>query len=435
MKTLCKVLLMTALILFVSNVNAQKIDVKGKLKDAVNNRANNHVDNAIDKGLDAIENGVKDAVTSDEDSSSETQAEKSNSENSDENSSEEAKPKAQDKQGKVAIQSYTKYDFVPGDKVLFYEDFSQDAIGDFPALWNTDGSGEVKTVNIAPGNWLHMNSEGSVYLPLSEINFPENFICEFDMITTSTEDAQNFECAICFFHAEGTDFDFSSLFPGDNGIHFHMTDFNWSANSYQEGKDNMKEGESSTSPVIKDELNHVIIWVQKSRARIYFNGQKTLDLPTVVYQPVNYNHLRFSLWSTYSVPYVSNIRITTAGADTRSKLLTDGKLVSYGIYFDVNKDAVKPESYGALNDIAKVLKENPDVRVKIVGYTDSDGADAANLDLSKRRAAAVRNELAKTFGIEASRLESDGKGETSPVAPNDTPSNKALNRRVEFIKL
>ena len=255
------------------------------------------------------------------------------------------------------------------------------------------------------------------------------------MITTSTEDAQNFECAICFFHAEGTDFDFSSLFPGDNGIHFHMTDFNWSANSYQEGKDNMKEGESSTSPVIKDELNHVIIWVQKSRARIYFNGQKTLDLPTVVYQPVNYNHLRFSLWSTYSVPYVSNIRITTAGADTRSKLLTDGKLVSYGIYFDVNKDAVKPESYGALNDIAKVLKENPDVRVKIVGYTDSDGADAANLDLSKRRAAAVRNELAKTFGIEASRLESDGKGETSPVAPNDTPSNKALNRRVEFIKL
>jgi len=135
------------------------------------------------------------------------------------------------------------------------------------------------------------------------------------------------------------------------------------------------------------------------------------------------------------VPFVSNIRITTAGADTRSKLLTEGKLVSYGIYFDVNKDIVKPESYGALNDIAKVLKENPDVRVKIVGYTDSDGADAANLDLSKRRAASVRNELVKSFGIEGSRLESDGKGEASPVAPNDTPSNKALNRRVEFIKL
>ena len=82
-----------------------------------------------------------------------------------------------------------------------------------------------------------------------------------------------------------------------------------------------------------------------------------------------------------------------------------------------------------------MLKENPTVRVKIVGHTDSDGADAANLDLSKRRGASVKNELAKNFGIDESRLESDGMGESKPVAPNDTPVNKALNRRVEFIKL
>ena len=119
----------------------------------------------------------------------------------------------------------------------------------------------------------------------------------------------------------------------------------------------------------------------------------------------------------------------------RNKLITEGKLVTYGIYFDVNKDVVKPESYGTLKEIATVLTENPDVRVKIVGHTDSDGADASNLDLSKRRGASVKNELVKTFGIDASRLESDGMGETQPVAPNDTPANKALNRRVEFIKL
>ena len=81
------------------------------------------------------------------------------------------------------------------------------------------------------------------------------------------------------------------------------------------------------------------------------------------------------------------------------------------------------------------MTENPDLRVKIAGHTDADGADASNLDLSKRRGAAVKNELVKTFGIDASRLESDGLGENQPVAPNDTPSNKALNRRVEFIKL
>ena len=116
-------------------------------------------------------------------------------------------------------------------------------------------------------------------------------------------------------------------------------------------------------------------------------------------------------------------------------MITEGKLVTYGIYFDVNKDVVKPESYGTLKEIAAALNENPTVRVKIIGHTDADGDDAKNLDLSKRRADSVKNELAKTFGIDVARFETDGKGETQPVAPNDTPANKALNRRVEFIKL
>jgi OmpA-OmpF porin, OOP family len=121
--------------------------------------------------------------------------------------------------------------------------------------------------------------------------------------------------------------------------------------------------------------------------------------------------------------------------DMRNKLLTDGKLVTYGIYFDTNSDKVKPESYGTLKGIATVLNENPAVKVKIFGHTDSDGNDAANLDLSKRRANAVKVELSKNFAVDASRIETDGKGETAPVAANDNPTNKALNRRVEFIKL
>ena len=88
-----------------------------------------------------------------------------------------------------------------------------------------------------------------------------------------------------------------------------------------------------------------------------------------------------------------------------------------------------------MKSIADVLKENPDVRIKIVGHTDSDGDNAKNLDLSQRRAKSVMNELDKVFGIDASRMETDGMGETKPIAPNDTPSNKALNRRVEFVKL
>jgi outer membrane protein OmpA-like peptidoglycan-associated protein len=132
---------------------------------------------------------------------------------------------------------------------------------------------------------------------------------------------------------------------------------------------------------------------------------------------------------------VTNFRVAAGLPDMRNKLITEGKLITYGINFDVNSAKLKPESYGTLKVIADVLKENPTVKVQIVGHTDSDGSDATNLDLSKRRAASVKAELTKTFGIDAARMETDGKGETKPVAENNSVTNKALNRRVEFIKL
>jgi outer membrane protein OmpA-like peptidoglycan-associated protein len=176
---------------------------------------------------------------------------------------------------------------------------------------------------------------------------------------------------------------------------------------------------------------HIAIWVQKSRIRLYQNMDKVFDIPKAFPTGcVKPDRIRFERGAAM----VSNIRIAVGAPDMRNKLMTEGKLVTYGIYFDVNKDVVKPESYGTLKEIAKILNEVPDVKVKIVGHTDSDGQNAANLDLSKRRAASVKAELAKSFGVNADRLETDGMGETLPVAANDSPANKALNRRVEFIK-
>ena len=101
----------------------------------------------------------------------------------------------------------------------------------------------------------------------------------------------------------------------------------------------------------------------------------------------------------------------------------------------MNSDKIKPTSYGTLKEIATILTENADVKVKIIGHTDTDGDDAKNLDLSKRRAAAVKTALSKEFNIDESRLDTDGMGETKPVADNNTSEGKAQNRRVEFIKL
>ena len=432
--------LIIALILFMSSaLSAQVIDVKGKIKDKVINRADQKVDDGIDKGLDAIEEGVEDAVTGEGEETEQDEKvkkDKQDAADEDEESSEnkQSQSKSTQKQDEPKLQSYTKYDFIPGDKVILYEDFSQDAVGDFPALWTTSGSGEIRTLNNYPGQWLYMNSEENVYNLMKDLTLPDNFIIEFDVVTSPVEEDYN-HCSftLALYQSEGEYLD-DALYPGTGGVHVGCSDDHWSVQGYAEDADGT-DGRTEIAPLDMNKLNHVIIWVQKRRLRIYHKGQKALDLPTVLYQQVKYNRLRFSLWGESGFPYISNIRFTSAAPDMRSKLLTEGKIVSYGIYFDVNSDKVKPESNGALNEIAKVLNENPDVRIKVIGHTDGDGDAAKNLDLSKRRAASVKNELARTYGVEAGRIETDGKGEAQPVAGNDTPANKAQNRRVEFIKL
>ncbi len=88
----------------------------------------------------------------------------------------------------------------------------------------------------------------------------------------------------------------------------------------------------------------------------------------------------------------------------RNKLLTEGKFTTTGILFDVNSDRIKPESYGVLKEIAAVLKNNPALKVKITGHTDSDGEAAYNLTLSKQRATAVKTALSSEFGIDAGEI-------------------------------
>ena len=115
--------------------------------------------------------------------------------------------------------------------------------------------------------------------------------------------------------------------------------------------------------------------------------------------------------------------------------VTEGKFVSHGILFESGSDKINPQSYGALKEIAAVLNENETISVKIIGHTDSDGDNEANLKLSEKRAIAVKNAFINDFKIDAARLETSGKGESVPIAPNTSAEGKANNRRVEFIKL
>ena len=152
------------------------------------------------------------------------------------------------------------------------------------------------------------------------------------------------------------------------------------------------------------------------------------------------NQLKFDVGFTnyseeqYGV-FISNIKVATGKPDTRHKLIEEGKFSTTGILFDFNSDKIKPTSYGVVKEIADVLQQNSGIKVKIIGHTDSDGSDVSNLELSRKRSAAVKDMLVNEFGIDVSRVETDGKGEAQPVADNKTREGKAANRRVEFIKL
>lgn len=425
MRKLVELFLTFLLLGLVMNVTAQVFNVPKKIENKAVNRVNRKIDKGIDKGLDAVEDDV----------SGKNKKPDNNKGDKPETINKSASgSKAETAQDQQAMQAYSKYDFIPGDKVIFFDDFSQDAVGDFPALWTTNAPGEINTLSIAPGNWFNLNSTDGNYFYLKSVNFPKNFIIEFDIIPKKTG-GRIAAGLILYGETKYIEMD-NSPYPGNSGLFISIEKERWNTLGYKKGESSQITGSSTVNPVEPEKVNHVIIWVQNRRLRIYHKTAKVLDMPTNIYDGTTFNRFCFRLSrGASSGSYISNFRITDAAPDMRSKLITEGKLVSYGIYFDVNKDVVKPESYGTLKGIADVLNGNPDVRVKIVGYTDSDGADAANLDLSKRRGAAVKNELVKNFSIDAKRLESDGLGEAKPVAPNDTPANKAMNRRVEFLKL
>lgn len=119
--------------------------------------------------------------------------------------------------------------------------------------------------------------------------------------------------------------------------------------------------------------------------------------------------------------------------DLSASLAAAGSANVYGILFDYDQDAVKPESKPALDEIAAVLNGNPVLLLKVIGHTDNVGGEAYNLDLSSRRAANVSAALVGGYGIDPARLTFEGAGFSRPIESNDTEEGRAKNRRVELV--
>jgi len=128
-------------------------------------------------------------------------------------------------------------------------------------------------------------------------------------------------------------------------------------------------------------------------------------------------------------------KMVFVNADEMKRSIADtGKVALYGLYFDTDKDTMRADSAPTMEEIAKLMRANPQMKLRVVGHTDDQGATAYNLDLSKRRAASVAQQLVSRYGISASRLDSFGAGQYAPVASNQTEDGRAKNRRVELVE-
>jgi hypothetical protein len=408
-----------------------KVNVKEKVVEETDNRANRKTDEVIDAGFDKIEEGIgnifkkKEKKTGDDASGQDTDREESG-----ETGTVSGKNRTDEKgsnQSQLTLK-WNKYDFVPGEKIIFEDNQGGEENGEFPSRWDIAGGGSVENASFGDQNVIWFKEAESCIIPFfkepSKDNLPDLFTVEFDCWFEPEEYCQYYVDFWDHKNQSESTIDIDPLIINANhaGI-----------NDVGEG---FYPGYEEKGEITSGYWRHMAISFNTRALKVYLDDARVVNIPnlgvnpeglTICCDPMN------TVGTQGINRFIKNIRIAEGAVKLYDKLMQDGKIVTSGIRFDVNKATIKPESMGIINAIYDLLKDHPEINLSVEGHTDSDGDDSFNQDLSERRAQAVVDRLV-TLGIEGSRLSSVGWGERQPAGPNSTSEGKAANRRVEFVK-
>lgn len=318
---------------------------------------------------------------------------------------------------------WANYDFVPGERPLFVDDFSTEKVGNFPRRLEFK-EGNMEVVEWEGGRFLRATAMSSFEIPLPE-TLPERFTIEFDAYSPHGDWIALMTSTDGF---EGSPLNYSQ-FPGS---YFLTT-------GDEAGLEGKGPEAKTDSRALREGVVPVRISVDGSYAKMYLGEHRVANVPNA--NIVRGNKLHFIVWyARADAPsYLSNFRVFAGGEEQYDALYealeAEGRIATQGILFDTGSDVLRPESTPTLQEIGQTLKDHPDLRLRIEGHTDNVGSEAANQQLSEARAAAVKAFLVAAYGLDETRLEAHGFGPSQPVASNDTPEGRQQNRRVELVKL
>jgi OmpA-OmpF porin, OOP family len=315
------------------------------------------------------------------------------------------------------IQEFKKYDFVPGEKILFEDNLSNSTPKTSPALWNVTG-GKATIEHEDNDKYISINEYYTALSPklINTKVLPDVFTIEYDTWLDAGYD-------------------------GNPGIEIHLkkadqellitpNKHNLTVSYPNDGKADAENpaayfGENK----FYNRWVHISISYNNKKMMVYLDQYKLINIDNCQIKP----DLIVVTGNTSENMKILFKNFKLATGIPNGFTLDNGKFITHAIKFDVNKAVVKPESMSTINEIVKYLNANVSVKLEIGGHTDSDGSDDSNLKLSDERAAAVKN-LLVSLGIADDRLTSKGYGEAKPIDSNTTAEGKANNRRVEFVK-
>jgi OmpA-OmpF porin, OOP family len=320
--------------------------------------------------------------------------------------------------------AFVNFDFVPGDRVLFAEDFARDEAGNFPRRLEF-AVGNLEVADWRGARWVRGTAWPSTFaIALPEV-LPERFTIEMDVVpgTENNNLEVHFSDPAFAGRASRTDEHFVVVRYFQNTLHGGVRKYSTEA-SVARAEEKVALGTPFPLRIMADG-NYV---------KVYVGGTRVGNIPNASFP--RGNRIWVQLPATTEHPgYVANIRVAAGGKKLYDAIAAEGRVATQGILFDTGSDRIRPESSPTLTEIGEMLKQHPDLRLRIEGHTDNVGQAAANQSLSEKRAAAVRAHLVSTFGIDAARLESQGLGAAKPVGSNDSPEGRQQNRRVELVKI